>query len=309
MKVTENALGYYQAGSHQIVDIDHCPISHPLINQILSILREERSFFSPLQGIDIRVSPEEGKGVLILQSLSCQQGIKDLAGGLLRTHSLLKGIVIKGKEGSFPLGEPLLTFSVSFDQQGETRKLKLRASPESFFQVNLEQNQALVRTVLQFGETKADERVLDLYAGIGNFSLPLASRAGRMIGVEESKAAVEDARFNARENQIDRCDFLSGRTEEVLKSRIKDKPDLLVLDPPRAGGKKTVALIAGLGPKRIVYVSCDPATLSRDLRLFAEAGYRLQKLCLVDLFPQTYHMEVVALLRRETAIQTLDFKP
>jgi 23S rRNA (uracil1939-C5)-methyltransferase len=226
--------------------------------------------------------------------------MKDLARDLLQRHSILKGIAIIGKGGSLCLGEPLLTFSLSFDQRGETRKLTLRASPESFFQVNFGQNQALVRTVLQFGEVKADERVLDLYAGIGNLSLPLASGARWVTGVEENPAAVEDARLNSKANQIDGCDFVSGKTEEILKDWKREKPELLVLDPPRAGGKKTVGLVAGLGAKRIVYVSCDPATLSRDLALFAEAGFLLQRLCLIDLFPQTYHMEVAALLGRET---------
>ena len=98
------------------------------------------------------------------------------------------------------------------------------------------------------------------------------------------------------ENEINRCGFLSGRTEEVLRHWAKEKPDLTVLDPPRAGGKKIVNRIAGLRSKRIVYVSCDPTTLSRDLRLFAETGYLLERLSLIDMFPQTYHMEVVALL-------------
>ena len=101
--------------------------------------------------------------------------------------------------------------------------MKLRASPESFFQVNLEQNQALIQTVLQFGEVKEEERVLDLYAGIGNFTLPLAFRAKEVVGVEENRAAVEDARFNAKENEINRCDFLPGRTEEILKHWAKER--------------------------------------------------------------------------------------
>ena len=296
LKVVGEALGYYQAGSHRIVDIDHCPISHPLINQILPILREERSALSPLKEIEIRVSPEEGRGVLVLRSFSFQQRMKDVAGELLRGHPILKGISISGKDRFHSLGDPLLAFSVSLARKEEKRRLKLRASPESFFQVNPEQNQALVQTVLQFGEVREEERVLDLYAGIGNFSLPLGSEAREVVGVEENKSAVEDARSNAKENQIDRCEFLPGRTEEVLRDWRKEKPDLVILDPPRAGGKRIIDLIIGLNPKRIVYVSCDPATLSRDLRLFAEEGYSLQKLSLIDMFPQTYHMEVVALL-------------
>ena len=296
LKVVGKALGFYQAGSHQIVEIGHCPISHPLINQILSILREKQRCLSSFKEIEIRVSPEEGKGVLILQSDSFQQEKHAFAGQLLHSHSVIKGVTITGRKGSLSFGDPFLTFSVSLNSKGEERRLKLRASPGSFFQVNLEQNQALIHAVLQFGKVKEEERVLDLYAGIGNLTLPLAFRAKEAIGVEESKTAVEDARFNAEGNQIGRFEFLPGRTEEILKHWAKERPDLVVLDPPRAGGKKIVHLIAGLGPKKIVYVSCDPSTLSRDLRLFAETGYLLQRLSLIDMFPQTYHMEAVALL-------------
>ena len=297
LKVAGETLGYYQAGSHRIVDIDRCPISHPLINRIISILRPERSRFSSLREIEIRISPEEERGVLVLQADSLRRGLQDWAGELLRGHPVLKGIVLTGNEGSLSLGEPLLTFSISVDQPGRAATVKLRASPKSFFQVNLEQNQALVRTVQQFGKVKEGEKILDLYAGIGNFSLPLGLIAGEVVGIEENGAAVEDARFNAGENRIGRCRFLQGRTEELLKNWKGEKPDLVVLDPPRAGGRRIVDSIAGLAPKRIVYVSCDPATLSRDLRFFGEHGYPLQGIRLIDMFPQTYHMEVVALLK------------
>ena len=162
LKVAGKALGFYQAGSHQIVEIGPCPISHPLINQILSILREEQRYLSSFKEIEIRVSPEEGKGVLILQSNFFQPKQHAFAGRLLHNHSILTGIAIteRGEPPSF--GDPFLTFSVSLDPKGEKRRLKLRASPGSFFQVNLEQNQALIHAVLQFGEVKEEERVLDL---------------------------------------------------------------------------------------------------------------------------------------------------
>lgn len=295
LKVMKKALGYYRAGSHRIVDIDHCPISHPLINQIISILRVERSFLPLLKEVEIRISPEEARGVLVLQPLSFQQA-KNFAGDLLRDHTILKGAVIRGNEGFTSLGESVMTYSVSLGQRGKKGSLKFRVSPGSFFQVNLEQNQALIQTVLQFGAPNEEKRVLDLYAGIGNFTHPFALAAKEVVGVEENRAAVQDARFNARENGIERCDMLHGRVEEVLKRWARETPDLVVLDPPRTGGKKIVRRIAGLKPRKIVYVSCEPTTLSRDLRLFAESGYSLKELSLIDMFPQTYHMEVVALL-------------
>ncbi len=297
LKVEGQSLGYYQAGSHRIVDIECCPISHPLINRIISILRPERPRLSSLKEVEIRISPEDERGVLILQADSPTRPLHDLAEELLRVHPVLKGVVLAGNEGAFRLGEPFSTFSISVDHRGGTEAVKLRASPGSFFQVNLEQNQALAGTVLEFGEVKEGERVLDLYAGIGNFSLLLGLIAGEVVGVEENGAAVEDARFNAGENRIGRCRFLQGRVEDILKNWKRERPDLVVLDPPRAGGRRIVDSIAGMTPKRIVYVSCDPATLSRDLRFFGEYGYSLRGIRLIDMFPQTYHMEVVALLK------------
>jgi len=153
LKVVEKALGYYQAKSHHIVDIDHCPISHPLINQIISILREKQPSLPPLKGVEIRISPEEARGVLILQPLSFQP-VKNFAEELLRDHAIVKGIVIRGDGRITSFGESHLTFSLSLDQHGEKRNLRFRASPGSFFQVNLEQNQALIQTVVKFAEAE-----------------------------------------------------------------------------------------------------------------------------------------------------------
>ena len=150
--------------------------------------------------------------------------------------------------------------------------------------------------MIEFGEVKGDERVLDLYSGIGNLSLPLAFDALEVIGIEENRTAVKDAEANALLNGIERCRFIQGKVEEVLKGLKIERPDLIVLDPPRTGCKTAIHEIAALKPDRIVYVSCEPTTFSRDLRLFMERGYALSKLALVDLFPQSYHMEIVALL-------------
>jgi 23S rRNA (uracil1939-C5)-methyltransferase len=182
-------------------------------------------------------------------------------------------------------------------QEGEKRNLKLRISPGSFSQVHPEQNEALVQTVLQFSEVNKEGRVLDLYAGVGNLTLPLAVGARGVLGVEENKTAIEDARFNAERNGITNCEFIQGRVEDVLKHWEREKPDLVILDPPRTGCKTVLNQVAKLKPKKLVYVSCEPTTFSRDLHLFSESGYQLQGLCLIDMFPQTFHMEVVGLLQ------------
>jgi 23S rRNA (uracil-5-)-methyltransferase RumA len=267
------------------------------MNQMILLLRERLVFLSQFEEVEMSVSPDEEKGVLLLHPLSFAKNMRTFAKDLLQGHSILKGITISGKGRFTSIGNPFLTFSVSLDRAGEKKGWSLRASPESFFQVNVEQNQALRQTVLRFGVVNEGESVLDLYAGIGNFTLPLALGAKEVLGIEENEKAVEDARLNIEKNGIPRCRIIQGRVEELLRNWSEKGPDLVVLDPPRAGGKEVVNQIIGLKPKRIVYISCDPTTFSRDLRLFSEKGYPLQEVSLIDMFPQTYHMEVVALLK------------
>jgi 23S rRNA (uracil1939-C5)-methyltransferase len=298
LKVKEKAMGYYQERSHHVVDIDHCQISHALVNQIILSLRREFTFFSQMEEIEINVSPEEGKGVLILHARSLPEEWEDFLEEFIRACSILKGCAVVRKSGLTIFGDPCLNFILSINRYREGRRLRLRASPQSFFQVNLRQNEKLIQTVLEFSDVKGDERVLDLYAGIGNFTLPLAAEAKEVVGIEEGGSAFEDARFNIKENGIRNCDFHQGRVEDLLKHGVTPKPDLIVLDPPRMGSKWIINQIACLEPKKIVYTSCEPTTFARDLHLFSEIGYRLQRLTLIDMFPQTYHMEVVSLLQR-----------
>jgi 23S rRNA (uracil1939-C5)-methyltransferase len=296
LKAKGGAMGYYQERSHRIVEIDHCPIAHPLVNQIILSLRKAPSSFFQMEEIEINVSPEEGKGVLILHPLSFHQGTKDFGKEFLQIHPILKGIAVVRKKGFILFGDPSLNFTISLNRWGEKSVLRLRSSPESFFQVNLEQNQTLIRTVLEFSEVNEDERVLDLYAGMGNFTLPLAIASKEVWGIEENPAAVEDARFNTERNGIKNCNFMQGRVEDILKHWGKERPDLIILDPPRMGCKAVLDQVVRLKPNKIVYTSCEPTTFARDLRLFSERGFHLQRLNLVDMFPQTYHMEVVGLL-------------
>jgi 23S rRNA (uracil1939-C5)-methyltransferase len=298
LKVKGKALGYFQEKSHQIVDIQECPIAHPLINQILPFIRERFLSFSRLREIEINVSPEESNGVLIFHSLSLERGIENVFGEFLQNHVLFKGMVIATKRGINFFGDPTLNLTIPLDQERGKKNLKFRISPGSFFQINLEQNQTLVQTVLQFSELNQEESVLDLYAGVGNLALPLAMEAKKVYGIEENRLAIEDARFNAEKNGIRNCDFIHGRVEDVLISGNGENPDCIVLDPPRTGCKTALDQMVRLKPKKIVYVSCEPTTFSRDLCLFTKRGYSLQKLGLIDMFPQTYHMEVVGLLTK-----------
>jgi 23S rRNA (uracil1939-C5)-methyltransferase len=294
LKVKGKAIGYYQERSHRIVDIEHCPISHPLVNQIIRELREELSLFSRMAEIEINVSPEEKKGVILLHPFSFDRRTENGLRDFFQVHPIFKGWAVKGKGELTLFNDPYLHFTISLDRNGN---IKFRTSPGSFYQVNPEQNRTLIQKVLQFSDVNGDERVLDLYAGVGNFTLPLAIKAKESIGVEENRTAVDDARFNAERNRIRNFDFIQGRVEDVLKYWKRESPEIILLDPPRIGCKIALNHMVTLRPKKIVYISCEPTTLSRDLRLFSEKGYSLNGLALIDMFPQSYHMEVVALLK------------
>jgi len=297
LKVKGKAIGYYQERSHRIVEIDRCPISHPLVNQIIQELREESAALLRMEEIEINVSPEEGRGAILFHPHSYDQRTEHFMKKLLQSHPVLRGIALSRKGGFNFFGDPALNLTIHLSQEGEKRNLKLRISPGSFSQVNPEQNQTLIQTVLQFSEVNKGDRVLDLYAGVGNITLPLAIGARGVLGIEENRMAIEDARFNAEGNGIHNCDFIHGRVEDVFRDWKKETPDLIVLDPPRTGCKTILDQLVRWKPRKIIYVSCEPTTFSRDLHLFSERGYSLQRLGLIDMFPQTYHMEVVGLLK------------
>lgn len=298
LKVRGKALGHFQEKSHQIVNIRKCLLAHPLINQVLPSLRKMASSFSQIKEIEINVSLDEGEVVLLLHSLSHGGGMEDVFGEFLQNHPLIKGMVITTKRGINFWGDPTLNLTISLGQEREEKNIKLRISPGSFSQINLEQNQRLIQTVLQLSEIKKEGSILDLYAGVGNLTLPLAMGAKKVLGIEENGLAIEDALFNMKRNGIRNCDFVHGKVEDVLIGIKKENLDCIVLDPPRTGCKGVLNQMVRLKPKKIVYVSCEPTTFARDLSCLMERGYSLQNLGLIDMFPQTYHMEVVGQLMK-----------
>jgi len=184
----------------------------------------------------------------------------------------------------------------------ELSGMRFALSAEAFFQTNTEMAERLYGVATEYAALRGWDRVYDLCCGIGTIGLTLAPRASEVIGVEIVEQAVIDATANARSNQIDNARFLAGDVRVVLKDLAESggpRPDVVVVDPPRAGlSKKVVARIAEASPKRIVYVSCNPTTLAPNAAQLVEAGYRLVKVRPVDMFPQTPHIECVALLER-----------
>ena len=172
----------------------------------------------------------------------------------------------------------------------------------SFFQINRAQTQRLYQTALEFAGLTGKETVLDLYCGIGTISLAMAGRAGKVIGAEIVPQAIEDARDNARRNGVENAEFFCGDAGQVAQKLGEDgvQPDVICVDPPRKGlAPQVPEILAGMAPRRIVYVSCDPATLARDVKRLGELGYGVERGQAVDLFPRSAHVETVLLLTRE----------
>lgn len=181
-------------------------------------------------------------------------------------------------------------------------EIRYQISPLSFYQVNPVQTRRLYRQALEYAGLTGKETVYDLYCGIGTISLFLAQRAGKVFGVEIVPQAVEDARANARLNGITNAEFFAGRAEEIVPRQYREqgiRADVVVVDPPRKGcGEELLETMTAMAPEKIVYVSCDPATLARDLKYLCARGYELKKVRAFDQFPQTVHVECVVLMSK-----------
>jgi 23S rRNA (uracil1939-C5)-methyltransferase len=197
-------------------------------------------------------------------------------------------------------GEGMVAYGVpvAADDGGACMELHFRCG--GFSQVNYDQNRLMIRTVLDWSGLKGNERILDLYCGNGNFSLPLSRSCAEVVGMEDYRDSVEDAVFNGDMNGIRNARFMARDTASGLRELIDagESFDQVLLDPPRTGAREAVHLIPALGPEKIIYVSCDPSTLARDLSILYGKGYRVAASRAIDMFPQTYHIESVTLLTK-----------
>ena len=215
----------------------------------------------------------------------------------------MKSIIqnVNSKKTNVILGEKCITLWGKDTITDYIDKFKFNISPLSFFQVNPIQTEILYKKALEFADLKGEEIVFDAYCGTGTISLFLSQKAKKVYGVEIIKEAIDNAKDNAKENKIDNAEFFVGKSEEVIPDLINKgiKADVIVVDPPRKGCEKTLLeAIADIKPKRIVYVSCDPGTLARDLSILNGLGYGTKEVQPVDMFPQTAHVETIVLIER-----------
>ena len=288
-------LGLRQEGTRRVVDVEACLQLSERMNRAARALREallDRPALWPrLRGLDLLESPD---GATLLAALET-----NLAASEAPALASLAGRV-PGLDGfGVAAGARLQWLHGAAHVEARVLGVALRAHARSFFQANRFLLEPLARTVVDL-VPGGDSRVIDLYAGVGLFALPLAARGERdVVAVEWAGEAAEDARWGARRNGLQQVRVVAGDVATALASVRPEAGERIVLDPPRTGvGREVVRLVAERAPEAIVYVSCDPPTLGRDLSRFAERGYRPDTVHLFDLFPDTFHMETVVRLRR-----------
>lgn len=288
------ALGYHRVASHELLPVKKCPISSPAVNRVIEQLWElglKGGVPEGVNEIEFFADHADSRLVLEIYQSSNAPGIREFAGELQNRISEIQGVAIfagPSTGGQTQMKEAVGNPSLMY-QVGER---SFRVSAGSFFQTNRLLVQELVKTVVSdaFGKI-----AVDLYAGVGLFANHLAKRFDQVFAVESAPASALDLQANALKNVVP----VKTTTEQFLPRCLNLHPDVVVVDPPRSGlGTKASQLLAALKVKRIVYVSCDPATLARDVKLLLETGYHVEDVHLIDLFPQTFHIESIVTLAR-----------
>ena len=316
-------IGCYAALTHNVINIDDCLIQKQANNKIMQVVRQW------MQQFNISAYDETtGKGVVrhVMGRAGAKNGevmavivtaCYDIphAGELvtmLKTEvDGLKSIVqnINKKRTNIIMGAKNRVLYGKSTIKDRLGNLKFNISPLSFFQVNSAQTEKLYATALDFAALSGKETVIDCYCGTGTISLYLAQKARKVYGIEIVEPAIKDANENAKANNIANAEFICGDAAVEMPALLKSgvKPDTVLLDPPRAGcDKKVLAAIAGVKPEKIVYVSCNPASLARDMAFLTENGYKAVKAQPVDMFPMTSHIETVVLLSKLNAKQHIE---
>lgn len=311
----EVQLGCYAAASHSVVNTESCLIQKQANNEVLLTVRkwmhrfgisayDEKMGKGLVRHVMARVGVRSGEVMAVLITSAYDvphrreliEWLRKYVPGLtsvVQNINKKPGNIIMGNKTRVLYGEPSIKDSLG--------ALSFNISAQSFFQVNSEQAEKLYNKALEFAALTGQETVVDVYCGTGTISLYLARHARKVYGIEIVEPAIEDAKRNAEENGLKNAEFIVGDAAVELPKLLEGgvRPDVIVVDPPRAGCEQRVlAAIAGVRPARVVYVSCNPASLARDLELLAQLGYKTLVVQPVDMFPMTYHVETVVLMSR-----------
>ncbi len=319
-KVSGKAMvGLYKRGTHEVIDIGDCPQQHPLVNSIAQALREEIEKQDVyvynsvtkrglLRYLAVRVSPQFNKAlVTLVTSERNYREITHLAKGLCKKVPEVIGVHqnINPTEGNVIFGPTTVKVLGASDLIDQVGEISLRLSPSSFFQVNHEQARFIYTTIAEWAELKPGMHALDIYCGVGGIAMHMARSGAQVTGIEINPEAISNAKSAAMLNQLPNCNFVVGDAKEVM-SKIASSAhpaDVAVINPPRSGCDSAVLdALLNVQPQQILYVSCNPHSLARDLHHLSKNGYRIKMIQPVDMFPQTPHVEtLVHLVRNQTA--------
>ena len=309
----EIVSGTYEAGTHKIVNIDECmiedEISQSIIRTIRGLLRsfkirtyDEDTGYGLLRHVLVRRGFTTGQVMVVLVlSSPILPSKNNFVKALRKEHPEITTVVlnVNDKKTSMVLGERDIVLYGKGYIEDILCGCTFHISPQSFYQVNPVQTERLYQTAMDYAELTGKERVIDAYCGIGTIGMVAAKKAREVIGVELNRNAVKDARTNAKLNQIKNITFYEGDAGKFMVSMAEEgeKADVVFMDPPRSGSDEAfLSSVIRLSPKRIVYVSCGPDTLARDLKYLTRNGYQVRKMQPVDMFGFTEHCEMVVQL-------------
>ena len=315
--------GFFKAGTHQVIENDRCGILPQEMDEVKNTVitwmnRHKVTAYDEVAHAGLVRHIYVRRGVISGQVLVCLaingRGIPK-GSSLIEELKKISGFTtlvlsVNTKKGNAVLGDEFVTLYGPGYIEDTLCGLQFRLSPRSFYQVNHAQAQRLYDAAIRQAEISKEDTVLDLYCGVGTITLAMAKAAGKVIGVEVVEQAVADAWDNARRNGIENAEFFCGDAGQAALALEKNgvKADVVVVDPPRKGlNADTIEALARFAPRRIVYVSCDPATLGRDVALLKEKGYTVKNAMAADLFPRCSHVETVVLLSREKADDHIRF--
>lgn len=308
--------GFYAPRSHRVIPVEDCALQPEIFSQILQTILgyinwkklsvyDEETNTGIIRHIYLRRGAHSGEiMVCLVVRKDISRQLSALCRVLTEKYSDIKSIVmnINSRKTNVILGDECVTLwgsdVISDTMCGNTVEI----SPLSFYQVNTVQAERLYGKALEYAAPEKDEVIADLYCGAGTIGLSMAKQAAKIVGVEIVPQAVENAKKNALRNSIANAEFHCGDAGEVFGKLRKQgcKPDIIVVDPPRKGcSPETINVMAEAAPRKIVMISCNPATAARDAKLLSEKGYSVDKVCGVDLFPRTGHVECVVLMSRD----------
>lgn len=292
-KTNQLMFGFRQKMSKQIVTVTDCMVLAPELNVLLPKLEQLLSGFKPIDKL--------GHLELVLADSGVVLVLRHLAELKAQEHQSLVEFAEQHELTLYLMPEAGQLDRICGDEPYyQEVGLPLSFAPNNFVQVNQAVNQSMVEQALKWLDAKSDERVLDLFCGIGNFSLPLAKQSKEVVGVEGIDEMVQRATHNAQLNQIENAHFYQADLEQDMTQAVwaQRQFDKVLLDPARGGAAGIVEQISSLGAKAVVYVSCNPATLARDSQSLLQQGYTLKKLAMLDMFPHTSHLESMALFEK-----------